>query len=267
MLKDEGADKLIRLDVELIDPGDAGRRDLVPESIAALAESIAQVGLLEPIIVRRVGERFQLIAGKRRLLAVKSLAHSQIDALIHPANAREAALFSLIENVQRAALHYLDEARALAELMLVHAYTQQSLGRALGMSQSAMANKLRLLKLPQQVQEALLSAPLTERHARALLKLTDEPLQLRIIDQCAREKWSVRKLEASVEQLRREKQAPRPYRVYLRDQRMLVNAVLNTVKTLNAAGVMATSRVEEMEDRIDIVVSLPLRAQKSAPAS
>ncbi|MEG2711151.1 MAG: ParB N-terminal domain-containing protein, partial [Clostridia bacterium] len=83
MLKDEGADKLIRLDVELIDPGDAGRRDLVPESIAALAESIAQVGLLEPIIVRRVGERFQLIAGKRRLLAVKSLAHSQIDALIH----------------------------------------------------------------------------------------------------------------------------------------------------------------------------------------
>ncbi len=252
-------DRVVRLPVEAISaaPGQA-RRAFDGEALEALARSIAQYGLLSPVAVRRVGSGYQLIAGERRLRAVKLLGEKTIAALIRPADEREAALLTLIENVQREQLSYLEVAQGLQGLIESQGFSQQALGRLLGMSQPWVANKLRLLKLPPRVRAALAQSGLSERHARALLKLGEEEKQLLAVDKAVQGGYSVQQMEALTDKLSREEKKKPAYRIHLRDHRMLVNAVLGVVKSLNQAGVAATSRVQRYEDRIEVVVSLPV---------
>lgn len=251
-------DRLVRLPVETITPASGqARRAFDAGALEELARSIARYGLLSPVTVRRVGGGFELIAGERRLRAVKLLGEKTIPALIRPADEKEAALLTLIENLQREQLGYLEVAQGLRSLIETHGFSQEALGRLLGLSQSCVANKLRLLRLAPRVRQALEGAPLSERHARALLKLEDEDKQLLVVEQALKGGLSVRQTEDLVDKLAQTKKRP-AYRIHLRDHRMLVNAVLGVVKSLNQAGVPATSRVQKYEDKIEVVVTLPV---------
>ena len=159
--------------ISTIDPNPhQPRQSFDEEALNALAASIRQVGLLQPVAVRAVGiARYELIAGERRLRACEKLGMTHINALVLPATENHSALLALVENLQREDLHYLDEAEGYLEVLRTCAMTQEALAERIGLSQSAVANKLRLLKLDPPVRAALRACGLTERHARALLKL------------------------------------------------------------------------------------------------
>ena len=238
------------------------RRSFPERGIAELAQSIRRFGLLSPLLVRRIGAgRYELIAGERRLRALRLLGETEADAIVISAFDCDSALLALIENLQREGLHYLEEAEACQAILREHGLTQEALAERLGRSPSALANRLRLLRLPAAVRELVRTLDLSERHARALLRLEDEGDMLYAARTAGEKRLTVRQTEALVERLRTDGPAPKrakPMTRYYRDQRMSVNAVLDTVKALNQVGVAATSRVETREDCIEVIVRLPL---------
>lgn len=241
------------------DPQGARRGDSGAE-LRALAASIAEHGLLVPLAVRKVGRGYAVVAGERRLRALRLLGWKSAPCVLVTADDLESRLMALVENIQRQELHYLDEAEACRAILREHGLTQEELARRLGRSPSALANRLRLLKLPESVRAVLRESPsLGERHARALLKLPDAPLQLDAVRRAARERLSVRALEGLVERLARPRPPQARVKRVFRDGRMFVNAVLNTVRELNALGVPAASQVKRLPGRIEITVTLPER--------
>ena len=238
---------------------DRPRRAFAEDSIAALAESIRLHGLLSPLLVRRLeGGDYRLIAGERRLRALALLGRGTADAIVLSGSACDCALIALVENLQREALHYLDVAAACRAILDRHPITQERLAASLSVSPSALANRLRLLKLSPRVREAVRLGGLTERHARALLALEDEAVQLEIARQIAEEKLSVKQAEARVAQ----RLHPRPRQQIspvVRDHRVILNAVMEPVRELTRIGIPLKSRVDEHADRIEVVITLPLR--------
>lgn len=226
------------------------------DAIAALAASIRRCGLLSPLLLRRRGAgEYELIAGARRWLALQRLGCTEADAVILAAYDGDCALLSLIENIQREDLHFLDEARACRRILDRQGLTQEALAALLGRSPSALANRLRLLKLADGVQAAIMDSGLSERHARALLPLRNAEDQLALLRLAAGEKWSVRRLEAQVQQ----KLKPSPAQLKpprIRDRRLVVNAFRDTLRRLKQAGVAASSRIEDREDGYDIIISI-----------
>ena len=243
------------------------RRDFSEDGIRSLARSIQRYGLLSPLIVRRVGaNRFALIAGERRLRALQLLKREYADCVVFAAYDLDCRLIALVENLQREDLHYLDEARAYRDILDDRMLTQDALARSIGRSPSAIANRLRLLKLPSRVLDALQASPgLTERHARALLRLSREEDMLEAVTRAAREKMSVRTLEGLVEKLLEQKRAVPRVKKCIRDERVFLNAVLNAVRDLNTLGVPAVSRVEHLPDRVEITVILPSLSTAAEP--
>lgn len=257
------ARQLCWLEIDSIRPNPyQPRQSFSDAQLQELADSIRQVGLLSPISVRRMGVKdYELIAGERRLRACKLLGMTHIDAIVMPAFEQESALIALIENLQREDLHFLDEAEALQGLIRDHAMTQEELARRLGRSASSVANKLRILKLSQPLRERIREGGLSERHARALLRLPDEGRRQRVLEEALARHLSVKQLEALVEQviacpgiLAPPRKKPR---ALFRDHRIFINSVLDTVRMLKSSGINVTSRVEEKEDCVEVVVILP----------
>ena len=251
--------QMVRVELsQLLSSPRAARRGGSGAELRALAASIAEHGLLVPLTVRRAGRGYEVVAGERRLRALRLLGWKHAPCVLVAADDLESRLMALVENIQRQDLHYLDEAEACRAILREHGLTQEELARRLGRSPSALANRLRLLKLPENVRAALRECPaLGERHARALLKLPDAALQLDAARRAAREKMSVRALEALVERLARPRPPQPSVKRVFRDGRMFVNAVLNTVRELNALGVPAASQVRRLPGRIEITVTLP----------
>lgn len=253
--------RLLIVPIERIDPPDIRCRSQFPEdSIRALAESIRRYGLLSPILVRAVGNRYQLIAGERRLRAMLMLGMRFADAFVENVTDLEAALMALIENIQREPLSYLDEAEAYRALMRDYCLSQRELAVRLGRSQGAVANRLRLLGLSNAVRGALVKSRLTERHARALLRLKSEEARLEAVRRADEQGLSVRQLEALIERM--QKADTGRVKLFFRDERMFVNTVLEAVKALRRAGVNARSHIVEREKAIDVVVTLPKIASR-----
>lgn len=255
--------RLQRVPIDLVRPSRAQvRTEFSEESIARLADSIRHCGLLSPLVVRRFPDgQYELIAGERRLRALRQLGAGRADALVLSAGDRDAALMTLVENLQREPLHYLEEAAAYRALIETYHFSQQELASHLGRSQPCIANRLRLLRLPEAVRARLMHSTLGERHARAVLCLQDEHAQLRVLERAEAESLSARQTEALVQRMAEPK--PRPVRRLMRDDRLYVNAVLNAVKALNRAGVPATSHVLDHPDCIEVVVRLPKDAMQA----
>ena len=251
--------RISRIPLESIEPNPAQpRRQLDDEALRQLAESIRRHGLLTPILVRAEGGRYMLVAGQRRMRALELLGRRFADAIVLPSDACDGALIALVENLQREALHYLDEAEAYRRILDEHPITQERLAASLSVSPSALANKLRLLRLPEAVRDTLRRLNLTERHARALMRLDSPEDQLELARLAGERHMSVKQLEAAIAQKTKPRAAgPRVSRV-VRDNRIIINAVMDTVKALNHIGVNVVSRVEEREDRIDVVVTIPV---------
>ena len=255
-----------RVPLRDIRPDPAQPRRLFPrEGIEALADSIRLHGQLSPLLLRVSpdGQGYRLIAGARRLMALKRLGRTWAEAQVLPADDLESGLIALLENLQREDLHYLDVAAACRRLLDTQPISQAGLAAGLSISPSTLANRLRLLKLPASVRDLLRRSDLSERHARALLGLPDEAAQLFLARQAAEQGLSVAQLEARVAHApQRERRSP-PLGRLLRDSRMVVNALMHTVKELVRIGVPVRSRVEEGPDRIDVIVTIPVSAQKT----
>ncbi len=235
------------------------RQNLNEASIQELAESIERYGLLTPLLVRRctVGE-YELIAGERRLRALKLLGWSHADAIVLSAYDRDCALIGLIENLEREDLHFLDEAEACRRILQEHGLTQEELAAALSMSPSALANRLRLLRLSREVRGFIRENDLSERHARALLKLESGEDQLQFAQLAVQSKWSVRQLEGQIaHSLNVARTATaRPELRLIRDNRLIINALNDTVRQLKRIGICASSRVEAHGDSYDVIITV-----------
>ena len=254
-----GGEALRRIPLQRIRPNPAQpRRSFPQESIDSLAESIRLHGLLSPLLVRPcVDGQYQLIAGERRLRALRQLGASRADALVLAGGECDCALIALVENLQREDLHFLDVAAACRRILDRHPITQERLAMSLSCSPSALANRLRLLKLPDAVQAAVRRGGLSERHARALLKLPREADQLALALRAAEAHMSVKQLEACVEQrLRPATPAPKPGPL-LRDNRIVINALMDTVRQLTRIGVPVVSHVQEGADYVEVIVRIP----------
>lgn len=242
------------------------RKSFSVQGLDELAQSIKEYGVIQPITVRKVcHDSYELIAGERRLRACKLLNMDSIPAIVMDSFEQDSAIIALIENLQREDLHYMEEAKGYASLINDHNMTQEQLAEKLGKSQSTIANKLRILRLPDKIKEVLIKENLTERHARALLKLPDEGLQLKAINQVVEKKLNVRQTEAVVERMIsriEQKQAnvrPKQRRLFKRtsDLRVFINTIQNAVKMMKDYGVSAKLMQEDKGDHIEIIVTIP----------
>ena len=243
--KDTG-EKIAYIQMAKIHPNPYQPRQVFSEQeLRELAQSIRSFGLIQPIVVREVGEEFQIVAGERRYKACCLLGFSEIPALVQDIDDQKAAAIALIENLQRKDLNYFEEGRAYHTLMAVFGMTQEELARKVGRSQSAIANKIRLLKLPREVQECISTDVVTERHARTLLRLSSCELQKEIIRQIYEQELTVKETEALVEKLSRN-DIPREIighengqqiSMVIRDTRIFLNTIKETVKRARQTGV------------------------------
>lgn len=230
-------------------------------SIAELAQSIKAVGLIQPLVVRRDPQGgYILVAGERRLRALKSIGAQKASCIVQEMMEETSAMVALIENLQREDLYYMEEAQCYETLLRTYNLTQDELAKRLGKSQSAIANKLRLLKLDEQVKEAMRDSGMTERHARAILKLKGEKEQLKAIEKIKKDQLSVKETEKLVDRTlnnlydRRENGAkPRPVIVRMvKDYRLFMNTINQAVNQLREAGFTVDLAQEDMDNGVDI---------------
>jgi ParB family chromosome partitioning protein len=227
-----------------------------------LAKSIRSYGVIQPIIVRKCGNYYELIAGERRLRASQNIGKKTIPAIIRNISDRDIAEIALIENLQREDLNYFEEAEGYKRLMEEFKLTQEEVAQRVGKSQSTIANKLRLLKLPRQIRENILLDVITERHARALLKLPDTETQLAVLQEIYFQELNVRETEALIEaRLERsstqQKKPPgkKVVRIF-KDIRIYVNALKSAVSTIKEAGIDVKMSEKSYEEYVEVVVQI-----------
>lgn len=229
------------------------RRVFREEPLAELAESIRQHGILQPLSVRRVGAGYELIAGERRLRAAQTAGLTEIPCIVMNMDDKESGMAAMIENLQRQDLDFVEEAAGIAKLMEQWSMSQEQAARLLGKSQSAVANKLRILRHSPQVLSALREAGLTERHARALLKLPTEPEKMAAIAVIARLGMSVARAERYIDELLAGK-AEKADRVNLGQFFSNLNQTLGRIQR---SGIPAVSERRETDSQIVLTITIP----------
>lgn len=240
------------------------------QSLDALADSIRQVGLLQPISVRKTdAAKYELIAGERRLRACRQLGFVYIDAIVVAASATRSALLALVENLQREDLHYFDEAEGYAAVLEESQMTQEWLAIRIGKSQSAIANKLRLLRLSSEVRNALRRTKLTERHARALLRLPGMQLQLSAAEQMSVQKLTASQAEALVASMlavipKETRPIARKVVSIVRDHRLYVNAISDIIRQMKLAGIDADSEIREGDGTLEMIIRVTKQGERMA---
>lgn len=227
------------------------------EKIDELCLTIKEHGIIQPIVVRRKEEGYELIAGERRWRATKKLGLDTIPAIVKDYDDSQAASIALIENLQREGLTAIEEAMAYQKLIEIHQLTQEGLAQKLGKGQSTIANKLRLLHLPQTIQDCLLQRKITERHARALLTLKEEAAQLKMLNEIIEKDLNVKQTENRIKQLLEHKQQKRPKRVsFSKDTRLAINTVRQSIDMIMKNGLSVTSEEEDCEDFYQITIRI-----------
>ena len=205
-------DLVREIPINAIDPNpDQPRRTFDPETLAALAASIAANGVLSPILVARGdGKRYTIIDGERRWRAARQANLETIPAIVRDWDEIKRQEAALIENIQRDDLNAIEEAAGIAKLMQQYSFTQEQAAERLGKSRPAVANLLRLLTLPEVIRNAVIDGSLTAGHARVLAGIDDKARQLELFTHTLRMGWSVRQLEAAAKEVHKEKNQPRP---------------------------------------------------------
>ena len=239
------------------------------ESISELAQTLREEGLLQPIIVREDGEEYEIIAGERRFRAAQSLGWEKIPAIVNNLSDQQTASLALIENLQREDLNPIDEATAYENLMELNSLTQAQLAKDIGKSQSYVANKLRLLKLDPQIQEALASGAITARHGRALLALSSDQ-QKQALEQILSDKLNVKQTEELVAKLLEGPAKPKEKRKVFRmshDMRVQINTIKEAVKLAKQSGIKVKVAEQKDGDEYSITIVMKDPAKKKAAKS
>ncbi|MCI2046913.1 MAG: ParB/RepB/Spo0J family partition protein [Faecalibacterium sp.] len=254
MTKPKG--KLIYIDPEKVDPSPyQARREFDPDCLAELAESIRENGLLQPITVRRFEGHYQLIAGERRLRACILANMAQLPAILYDPTDEQAAALGLLENIQRRDLDPFEQARGIRDVMSLWACSQADAARRLGISQPTLANKLRLLQLSDGQQTFIVQNGLTERHARAALRLPDA-LRDQALGYMASHHLTARAADTYVDALLNARPKPRKLPM-VKDVRIFVNTINHAIRLMTENGVPASTTKRETEGYIEYTVRIP----------
>ena len=240
------------------------RRMFDMAGLQELAASIAQYGVLQPLTVRKTAAGFELVAGERRLRASKMAGLPVVPCIVVAVDEQDSCMLAMVENLQRRDLDYIEQAEALARLMQTYHLSQEQAAQKIGKSQSAVANKLRLLQHSPAILQALRENGLSERHARALLRVRGEQERLRIIALIRQNDWTVAKTEQYIDALA----APAPQErkelggFRLRDVRIFFNSVNHQLELIRAAGIDAGSERSETDAEIVLTIRIPKKSAK-----
>lgn len=228
------------------------------ERLDELCQTIKTHGVIQPIVVRVRNGKFEIIAGERRYRAVKKLGFNTVPAIIRDFNDSQAASIALIENLQREGLTAIEEAAAYQKLIDLHELTQESLAQRLGKSQSTIANKIRLLNLSEPVKHALLDRRISERHARALLSLNEEELQLKVLDDIISKELNVKQTEARVNFYKEAAKIKKTKRIsFSKDIRLALNTIRQSVEMISGSGLQIETDEKDRGDHYEITIKIP----------
>lgn len=229
------------------------------EKIIELARTLQTHGIIQPIIVRTKDEdTYEIIAGERRWRASQHLEWETIPAIVRELTDTETASIALIENIQREQLSVIEEAHAYVQLIEMHELTQEALAQRLGKSQSTIANKLRLLHLPDEVQQALLNKAISERHARALMRLKTEEEQVTFLQKILDEKLTVKDVEKLISQhLEKPKEKKKNVPKFVsKDIRIVTNTIKRSLNLIKNTGVQFESEETDHDDYYEITIKV-----------
>lgn len=256
--KDARPDRVLSLPLDAIRPNpDQPRRFFDPEGLEELANSIRALGILQPLTVRRTPEGWELVAGERRLRAAALAGLDRVPCIPIQTDSQNSSLLALVENLQRRDLDFFEEALALDKLLRTYCLSQDEVARRIGKSQSAVANKLRLLRLPPAVLSRLRECGLSERHARALLRLENDHRLEQSAEYIIAHHFTVAQTEQYVETLLSAKKSP-PKRTYvIKDVRLFLNTVTRGLSMMRSAGVDACCQRQDLEDAICLTIRIP----------
>lgn len=255
--------KVVKVPIEKIFPNPyQPRKNFDDTALEELSDSIAQYGVLQPLLVTPAeGERYLLIAGERRLRAARMAKLEEVPVIISEYTTQQIAEIALIENLQREDLHYLEEAEGYEQLMSQFRLTQEAMAARVGKNQSTIANKLRLLRLSIAVRKVLVDAGLSERHARALLKLDDDTKRLEVLEVIIARNYSVRQTEDYINKLLDDKQHEKRKRlVIVNDVRIYLNSIKQVVSAIKNVGIPVN--MEHSIDGDDVVINVRIKNQK-----
>ena len=238
------------------------RKRFDDKALEELSQSIQSYGILNPLTVRCRGGRYELVAGERRLRAAKLAGLTEVPCILLDVSMEDASLIALVENLQRRDLDFIEEAVGLSRLIRMFGLSQEEAARRIGKSQSAVANKLRLLKLPRDVLEGLRDQGLSERHGRALLRLDDPNAQRMALAYMAENALTVAAAEEYIEALlsapEEAADKPEPRRaLILKDVRVFLNSLNRSLDLMKQGGIDAGVKREETEDSLILTISIP----------
>lgn len=261
-VKEKSINKVLQVNVNDILPNPyQPRTEFDASDISSLAESISQNGILQPLTVRKVECGYELIAGERRLRASKYAGLEYVPCIVLDISQRNSAILALVENIQRENLSFFDEAYAIERLINVYGMTQEEAAAKLGKAQSTIANKLRLLKLNDDERALIIREGLTERHARALLRLAAPEDRAEILKRVIRYRLNVEKTEQAISDYIEKNKIKESYRKRSRafsDIRLFVNTINKAVETMQAAGISADSSKTQNDEYIEYKIRIPI---------
>ena len=265
--------KIIYLSTNSIRPNKTQPRKVFDEQdLKSLSVSIVQNGILQPLTVRKINAtEYELVAGERRLRAAIMAGITKVPCVVIKCSDKESAVYALMENIQRCDLGMFEQARGIARLIRKYGLTQEQAAISLGKKQSTIANKLRLLRFTFEEQEWIISASLSERHARALLRIDDENLRRDVLSRIISEKLNVGQTENLVNEVIYNcfptKMLPKPKKeckVVVKDVRIFVNTINKALDTMRMSGINATSSKNETDEYIEYNVRIPKSAHKAS---
>lgn len=256
-------DKLLFLSPSQIQPNpNQPRKVFDSDGLAELAASIREHGILQPLTVRASEGGYELVAGERRLRAAMLAGLSSVPCLVLRVDEEDSSLLALVENLQRQDLDFMEEAAALAQLIQTYGLSQEEVARRIGKSQPAVANKLRLLRLSPQVIELLRAHHLSERHARALLRLVDDSTQLAALNYIIAHDLTVARAEAYIDSLLAQPEPSLKKPTYIiKDVRLFLNTVTRGLDLIRSAGLDARCQRRDEGDSILLTIRLPKQRQ------
>lgn len=259
----ESAESVVKLLIDEIQPNRYQPRTIFDDSkIEELARTIRTHGVIQPIVVRKMEEgHYEIIAGERRYRAMKMLEWTEVPAIVREMNDKETASVALIENLQREELTSIEEAQAYLKLLELHGLTQEALAQRLGKGQSTIANKIRLLKLPEEIQMAILKREISERHARALVPVKDKELQLALLQEIIDNDYNVRQLEQRIDGILNPAEKPKKNKstrkAISKDIRIALNTIRQSLTMVTKTGINVEAEEEEHDEFYQITVKIP----------
>ncbi|MFC0525958.1 nucleoid occlusion protein [Pontibacillus salicampi] len=257
-------DEVVQIPIEQIQPNRYQPRTFFnEEKIEELAQTIHTHGMIQPIVVRKIedDEGYELIAGERRWRAVHVLGWKEIPAILRDMDDTQTASVALIENLQREELSVVEEAAAYAKLLEIHGLTQEALAQRLGKSQSTIANKLRLLKLPESVRQAIMDKQITERHARALIALKEQEAQEKLLEEIIQKSLNVKQTEQRVDKLLNQEKETKKKKPKMKgiskDMRIAMNTIRQSVSMVSDTGIDLETDEEDYDEYYQITIKIP----------